>query len=151
MEVHSNSEFEFKDERKDIQRYATRGRSCSISLATRRIGAICCRDEGTTSLSKTSVVTVAATLREGRLINAGADEPPVSVDCVDEDDAIALLVFFPVDAYSSLTFSLSLQYPYTIHHQNIIDSTKRTPNLHKNITQKIEKTNHSTFTVRSTV
>lgn len=54
----------------DVHRYATRGRSASISVATRRIGAIDWRDDGTTSLSKTSMEnTVLAALREGRRIS----------------------------------------------------------------------------------
>ena len=54
----------------NVQRYATRGRSASISVATRRIGAMEAKDEGTTSLSNTSVEkTVVAALRDGRLVS----------------------------------------------------------------------------------
>lgn len=42
-----------------IHRYATRGRSCSISAATRRMGAMLLSVDGTTSLSKTSIEKVA--------------------------------------------------------------------------------------------
>lgn len=46
-----------------------RGRSFWISLATRRMGAMDWREEGTTSLSKTSMEkVVVAALREGRRV-----------------------------------------------------------------------------------
>lgn len=48
-----------------------RGRSFSISAATRRMGAMEARDDGTTSLSKTSVEKVViAALRDGLLARA---------------------------------------------------------------------------------
>nr|GLL19673.1 hypothetical protein Itr_chr02CG11640 [Ipomoea trifida]GMC66647.1 hypothetical protein Iba_chr02eCG7670 [Ipomoea batatas] len=74
-----------------VQRYATRGCSFWISVATRRIGEMDCRDEGTTSVSNTSPMekVVMAVLREGRR---------VSVDCTPDwsralgDDVILSLL-----------------------------------------------------------
>lgn len=63
-----------------IHRYATRGRSFCISLATRRIGAMDWREEGTTSLSKTSIEkVVVAALRDGRRVSDDGPTPPTSI------------------------------------------------------------------------